>query len=127
MLCEIITTFGGWNKEKTTAFGGKQSVVPSRQYTSSHILYRDGQNQWLNVQIASLRTLFARFSPFGLFSLSKLEKRLAGETFANNEEVESAVNGYFEKLDGSHYKQGIEAIEHCWDKCIDLKGDHVEK
>ena len=34
----------------------------------------------------------------------------AGKVMANNEEVESAVNGYFEELDGSPYKQGIEAI-----------------
>jgi len=41
--------------------------------------------------------------------------------------VESAVDGYFEELDGSHYKQGIEAIEHRWEKCIELQGDYVEK
>jgi hypothetical protein len=47
--------------------------------------------------------------------------------FANNEEVQSAVDGYFAELDYSHYRQGIEAIEHRWEKCIELKGDYVEK
>ena len=37
---------------------------------------------------------------------------LFDQRFANNEEVESAVNGYFEEKGGFHYKQGIEAIEH---------------
>ena len=41
--------------------------------------------------------------------------------------MESAVNGRFEELDGSHYKQGIETIEDRWEECIDLKGDYVEK
>ena len=43
-----------------------------------------------------------------------LKKWLSGQRFANNEEVESTVNGYFEKLKGSHYNQGIEAVEHRW-------------
>jgi len=49
-----------------------------------------------------------------------LKKWLGGKRFANNEEVESAVDGYFEKLDGFHYKQGIEAIEYRREKCIEL-------
>ena len=32
-------------KEKTAAFGEKESVVSSRQCTSSHIRYRGDQNQ----------------------------------------------------------------------------------
>ena len=39
----------------------------------------------------------------------------------------SAVNGYFEEQDSSYYKKGIELIEHRWEKCIELKGDYVEK
>ena len=35
--------------------------------------------------------------------------------------------GYFEGLDSSHYKQIMDAIEHRWEKCIELKGDYVEK
>jgi hypothetical protein len=56
-----------------------------------------------------------------------LKQRLGGKRFANNEDVESAVNGYFEKLDGFHYKQGIETIEHRWARRIELEGDCLEK
>lgn len=35
----------------------------------------------------------------------------------------SAINGYFEELASSHYKQGIEDIEHLWEKYIEVKGD----
>ena len=46
------------------------------------------------------------------FIFPNLKKCLGGQRFANNEEVESAVNSYFEELDGSHHKQGIKTIEH---------------
>jgi histone-lysine N-methyltransferase SETMAR len=66
-------------------------------------------------------------APSDYFLFPNLKKWLGGKRFANNEEVQSAVDGYFEELDYSHYKQGIEAIEHRWEKCIKLKGDYVEK
>ena len=31
----------------------------------------------------------------------------------------SNVNSFFEELDGSHYKQGIEVIKYFWKKCIE--------
>ncbi|EFN89016.1 Histone-lysine N-methyltransferase SETMAR, partial [Harpegnathos saltator] len=66
-------------------------------------------------------------APSDCFLFPNLKKRLGGKRFANNEEVEFAVDGYFEELDDSHYKQDIETIEHRWEKCIELKGDYVEK
>ncbi|XP_023241076.1 histone-lysine N-methyltransferase SETMAR-like isoform X2 [Centruroides sculpturatus] len=66
-------------------------------------------------------------APSDYFLFPNLKKWLGDKRFANNEEVESAVDGYFEKLDSSHYKQETEAIVHCWKKCIELKGDYVEK
>lgn len=56
-----------------------------------------------------------------------LKKWLGGKRFADNSEVYAAVNGYFEGLDADHYKNGILAIEHRWEKCIALKGDYIEK
>lgn len=41
------------------------------------------------------------------------EKWPGGKKFASNEEF--AIDGYFEKLESSHYKQSIEAIEYRWD------------
>ena len=57
------------------------------------------------------------------FLFSNLKKWLDDQRFANNDEVKSTVNGYFEELDDFYYEQGIEAIEHPWKKCIELKGD----
>ena len=41
--------------------------------------------------------------------------------------MESKIDGYFEELDGFLYKQSIEAIKLRGEKCIELKGDYVEK
>ena len=65
--------------------------------------------------------------PSDYFLFPNLKKWLGGKRFSNNEEVDSAVNGYFEELDGSRYKHGIEDIEHCRERCIELKEDYVEK
>ena len=111
-------------KVKTVPSAGK--VTASVFWDARGIIfirYRDDQNQWVKVQITFSRTLFARFSLLRLFSLYKVEKWSGGQRFANNEEVKSAVNGYFGELVGSHYKQGIEAVKQRWKKCFHLKGD----
>jgi hypothetical protein len=41
--------------------------------------------------------------------------------------VIAAVKGYFADLTKNHYRDGIMALEHRWNKCISLKGDYVEK
>ncbi|CAH2083387.1 unnamed protein product [Euphydryas editha] len=45
----------------------------------------------------------------------------------SNREVIDAVNEYFEGLDESHYKNGITALEHRYEKCINFNGEYVEK
>jgi hypothetical protein len=41
--------------------------------------------------------------------------------------VTAAVEGYFADLMKNHYRDRIMALEHCWNNCISLKGDDVEK
>ena len=53
------------------------------------------------------------------FLIPNLKKWLGGQIFANNEEVYSAVNRFFEELDDSHNKQGIEPIQHTGKNGID--------
>lgn len=64
-------------------------------------------------------------SDFHLFP--NLKKHLGGQKFLTNEEVEAAVNLYFEDLEESFFKTGMEALESRWKKCIELNGDYVEK
>jgi histone-lysine N-methyltransferase SETMAR len=64
-------------------------------------------------------------SDFSLFP--KLKLFLAGQHFSSNQELIAAVEGYFADLMKNHYRDGIMALEHRWNKCISLKGDYVEK
>jgi hypothetical protein len=52
---------------------------------------------------------------------------LAGQRFSSNQEAITAVEGYLAYLKKSHYRDGIMALEHRWNKCISLKGDYVEE
>lgn len=56
-----------------------------------------------------------------------LKKWLGGQKFSTDSEVIDAVNSYFEDLDVSTYKTGIAALKHRWSKCVELKGDYIEK
>ena len=64
-------------------------------------------------------------SDFCLFP--KLKLFLAGQRFSSNQQTMAAVKGYFADLTKNHYRDGIMALEHRWNKCISLKGDYVEK
>ena len=64
-------------------------------------------------------------SDFCLFP--KLRLFLAGQRFSSNQEGIAAVEGYFADLTKNHYRDGIMALEHCWNKRISLKRDYVEK
>jgi histone-lysine N-methyltransferase SETMAR len=64
-------------------------------------------------------------SDFCLFLNLKLF--LAAQHFSSNQEVIAAVERYFAHLTKNHYRDGIMALEHRWNKCISLKGDYVEK
>jgi len=55
-------------------------------------------------------------APSDFFLFPNLKKWLGGKKFSTNEEVESAVDGYFPEFDGSYYTQGIEAKSGlCWE------------
>ncbi|KYN07184.1 ATP-binding cassette sub-family A member 3 [Cyphomyrmex costatus] len=41
--------------------------------------------------------------------------------------VRELVEAYFEELDKSYYSNGLKKLENHWIKCIELKGDYVEK
>jgi hypothetical protein len=63
-------------------------------------------------------------SDFYLFPKFKLF--LAGQCFSSNQEAIAAVERYFADLTKHHYRDGIMALEHRWNKCISLKRDYVE-
>ena len=42
------------------------------------------------------------------------------------EVLTAEVEGYFAGLKESHFRDGIKALEHHWNKCISQQGDYVE-
>jgi histone-lysine N-methyltransferase SETMAR len=64
-------------------------------------------------------------SDFCLFP--KLKLFLVGQRFSSSQKAITAVERYFVDLTKNHYRDGIMAQEHRWNKCISLKGDYVEK
>jgi len=66
-------------------------------------------------------------APSGFYLFPKLKLFLAAQHFSSNQLVTAAVEGYFVDLIKNHYRDGIIALEHRWNKCISLKGDYVEK
>jgi len=66
-------------------------------------------------------------APSDFYLFLKLKLFLAGQRFSLNQEVIATVEGYFADLTKNHYRDVIMVLVHCWNKCISLKGDYVEK
>ena len=57
-------------------------------------------------------------SDFNLFP--KLKLFLAGQRFSSNLEATAAVEGDFADLTKNHYRDEIMALEHRWNKCVEI-------
>jgi histone-lysine N-methyltransferase SETMAR len=57
-------------------------------------------------------------APSDFYLFPKLKFFLAGQRFSSNQKAIVAVEGYFADLTKNHYRDGIMALEHCWNKCI---------
>lgn len=66
-------------------------------------------------------------APSDYFLFPNLKKWLGGQRFTSNEELIAQTNAYFEELPKSYFLDGLKALEKRLDKCIQLKGDYVEK
>ena len=66
-------------------------------------------------------------APSDYFLFPDMETWLGGKRFSSNEEVIAATNEYFEGIDKNYFLQGIKKLEYRYNKCIQLKGDYVEK
>jgi histone-lysine N-methyltransferase SETMAR len=66
-------------------------------------------------------------APPYFYLFPKLKLFLTGQRFSSNQDAIAAVEGYLADLTKNHYRDRIMVLEHCWNKCISLKGDYVEK
>ena len=65
-------------------------------------------------------------APSNFFLFPNMKKHLAGKRY-QTDEVISAVEDFFGDQDESFYSNGIKALQHCWKKCVDLRGDYFGK
>ena len=59
-------------------------------------------------------------TPSDFYLFPKLKLFLTGQCFSSNQDAITVVEGYFVDLTKNHYRDGIMALEHRWNKCISL-------
>ena len=65
-------------------------------------------------------------APSDYFLFPNIKNYFAAEQY-RTDDVISAVEDFFEDQDESFYTTGIQALQHLWKKCVDRRGDYVEK
>jgi len=119
-LCRIIGPIRRRISENTATFGEEKSALPSWQRTGSHFRPRQGQ-----IGRIGLRTTTTTTTPCDLFLFPNLKKSRTGQKFASNEEVVATTDA--KDLKKTYFSDGLIKLEYRWVKCIELKGDYVEK
>ena len=66
-------------------------------------------------------------APSGFHLFEPLKEFLGGQHFSTDDEVKQAVLGWFSRTDKSFYAEAFQALVKCWDKCINVAGEYVEK
>ena len=66
-------------------------------------------------------------APSDYFLFPNLKKHLAGKHFRTDDEVICAVEDFFECQDETFFSKGIQALQYRWNKCMERRGDYVEK
>ena len=66
-------------------------------------------------------------APVDFFLSPKLKFYLYGHHFVNNDKVICAVEKLLEDQDATFFCNGIAILKHCRMKCINVKGNCIEK
>ncbi|KAG5306987.1 SETMR methyltransferase, partial [Acromyrmex insinuator] len=66
-------------------------------------------------------------APCDCFRFLNLKKWFGGKRFTTREQFIAETEAYFEGENKSYYSDGLKKLENRWIKCIELKGDYVEK
>jgi hypothetical protein len=66
-------------------------------------------------------------TPSDYYLFSKLKKDLWGKKFDEEEEVKTAVREHFTCKNPEYFLKGTELLVHRCEKCVDIKGDCIEK
>jgi histone-lysine N-methyltransferase SETMAR len=66
-------------------------------------------------------------APNNFHLFPKLKDDLRGQNFSSDQEVKAAVHQWFWEKEKDFFKNGIQKLVECWQKCIGVGGDYVEK
>lgn len=66
-------------------------------------------------------------APSDYFLFPDLKKCLRGKRFSDDEELKSAINGYFAGKEEIYFFEGLKKLISRCNKCIDVRGDYIEK
>lgn len=66
-------------------------------------------------------------APSDFFLFRHLKKALRGRRFLDDEEVHTAAEQWFQDQPEMFYSGSLNELCHRWQKCIDIRGDYVEK
>jgi len=79
----------------------------------------------LRFELVAHSPYFPDFAPSDYYLFPNLKRWLQGKRFTLNEEVIAETEAYFEGLDVSYYRKGIEILENRYTKCIALEGNYL--
>lgn len=66
-------------------------------------------------------------APSDFYLFRHLKKFLRGKQFRDNEELKGATEAWLGGQDKEFYKTGLVSVVDKWNKCIEVKGDYIEK
>ena len=66
-------------------------------------------------------------APSDFFLFPNLKSYLRGHLYETDDDVMTAVEAYMRGKDTTFFSEGIQKLERRWAKCVELKGDYVEK
>ncbi|CAH1252467.1 SETMAR [Branchiostoma lanceolatum] len=93
-------------------------------------LFTQHRCQWQqqpNMALNSYPTYSPDLAPSDFYLFPKLKSHLRGHRFELDDHVIHAVEAYLEAQDATYFQQGVAMLEHRWTKCIEVRGDYVEK
>ena len=81
----------------------------------------------LRYELLSHPPFSADLTPCDFFLFPNMNKLLGKKRFTSKELVIAATEAYFAVFDKPYFLDGLKRLEYRWTKCIELKGDCIEK
>ena len=66
-------------------------------------------------------------APCDFYLFSKLKDAIRGKHYESSDELKQAVKAWFEAKEENFFLAGINSLPKRWTKCVDIRGDYVEK